>query len=278
MRLIVRPDFEAVSEWAANHVARRINRHERALAERGPGEGGGAPRPFVLGLPTGSSPLGMYRKLAELCAAGKVSFRNVVTFNMDEYVGLPEEHPQSYHSFMWENFFSRVDIERGNVNILDGNAPDLEAECARYGARMRELGGIDLFVGGVGADGHIAFNEPGSSLSSRTRVKTLTRDTKLMNSRFFGGDPEKVPKTALTVGVGTVMDAREVLVLASGINKARALQHSIEDGVNHLWTLSCIQLHPHGVVVCDEDATMELKVGTVRYFKEIEAENMDNGL
>ncbi len=278
MRLIVRPDFEAVSEWAANHVARRINRHERALAERGPGEGGGAPRPFVLGLPTGSSPLGMYRKLAELCAAGKVSFRNVVTFNMDEYVGLPEEHPQSYHSFMWENFFSRVDIERGNVNILDGNAPDLEAECARYEARMRELGGIDLFVGGVGADGHIAFNEPGSSLSSRTRVKTLTRDTKLMNSRFFGGDPEAVPSTALTVGVGTITDSREVLILVSGLNKARALRHAIEEGVNHLWTVSCLQLHPHAVVVCDEESTMELKVGTVRYFREIESANFDNSI
>ncbi|HOX47927.1 MAG TPA: glucosamine-6-phosphate deaminase [Spirochaetia bacterium] len=278
MRLIVRPDFEAVSEWAANHVARRINRHERALAERGPGEGGGAPRPFVLGLPTGSSPLGMYRKLAELCAAGKVSFRNVVTFNMDEYVGLPEEHPQSYHSFMWENFFSRVDIERGNVNILDGNAPDLEAECARYEARMRELGGIDLFVGGVGADGHIAFNEPGSSLSSRTRVKTLTRDTKLMNSRFFGGDPEAVPSTALTVGVGTITDSREVLILVSGLNKARALRHAIEEGVNHLWTVSCLQLHPKGVVVCDEESTMELRVGTVRYFREIESANFDNSI
>jgi glucosamine-6-phosphate deaminase len=129
----------------------------------------------------------------------------------------------------------------------------------------------------VGADGHIAFNEPGSSLSSRARVKTLTRDTKVVNSRFFGGDPDKVPSTALTVGVGTVTDAREVLILASGINKARAMQHSIEEGVNHLWTLSCIQLHPRGIVVCDEDATMELKVGTVRYFKQIESENFENG-
>jgi len=193
-------------------------------------------------------------------------------------VGLPEEHPQSYHSFMWENFFSRVDIERGNVNILDGNAPDLEAECARYEARMRELGGIDLFVGGVGADGHIAFNEPGSSLSSRTRVKTLTRDTKLMNSRFFGGDPEAVPSTALTVGVGTITDSREVLILVSGLNKARALRHAIEEGVNHLWTVSCLQLHPKGVVVCDEESTMELRVGTVRYFREIESANFDNSI
>jgi len=267
MRLIIRPDYDAVSAWAANHIARRIREFAPSPA-----------RPFVLGLPTGSTPLGTYRKLAELCAAGKLSFADVVTFNMDEYVGLPEEHPQSYHTFMRENLFSKVDARPGNVNLLDGNAPDLGAECARYEEKIRALGGIELFLGGVGADGHIAFNEPGSSLSSRTRVKTLTQDTKVMNSRFFGGNPEKVPKTALTVGVGTVMDAREVLVLASGINKARAMQHSIEEGVNHLWTLSCIQLHPRGLVVCDEDATMELKVGTVRYFKEIEAGNFDNGI
>ena len=139
---------------------------------------------------------------------------------------------------------------------------------------MRALGGIDLFLGGVGAEGHIAFNEPGSSLASRTRVKTLTMDTKVMNSRFFGGDPDKVPSTALTVGVGTIMDAREVLILVSGHGKARALGHAIEEGVNHLWTVSCLQLHPKGIIVADEDSTMELKVGTVRYFKEIEAEEL----
>lgn len=267
MRLIIRPDYDAVSTWAANHIARRIREFAPTPA-----------RKFVLGLPTGSTPIGTYRKLAELARAGKVSFADVVTFNMDEYVGLPEDHPQSYHTFMWESLFSKVDIRRENVNILDGNAPDLAAECARYEDKMRALGGVELFLGGVGADGHIAFNEPGSSLSSRTREKTLTQDTRIVNSRFFGGDAEKVPKTALTVGVGTVMDAREVLVLASGIGKARALQHSIEEGVNHLWTLSCIQLHPRGIVVCDEDATMELKVGTVRYFQQIEAENFENGV
>lgn len=263
MRLLIRPDYAAVSRWAANHVARRIR------------EAGGS---LVLGLPTGSSPLGMYRELIALHQAGKVSFRDVTTFNMDEYVGIPEEHPESYHSFMWKNLFSQVDIKRENVNILDGNARDLEAECRRYEEKMRSLGGIDLFVGGVGADGHIAFNEPGSSLASRTRVKTLTMDTKVMNSRFFGGDPEKVPATALTVGVGTIMDSKEVLILVSGLSKARALHHAIEEGVNHLWTVSCLQLHPRGVVVCDEDSTMELRVGTVRYFKEIEAHNFDNGL
>jgi len=267
MRLIVRPDYEAVSEWAANYIARRV-------IEAAPT----ATKPFILGLPTGSSPLGLYRKLIELNKAGKVSFKNAVTFNMDEYVGLPENHPQSYHSFMWSNFFSHIDIGRDNVNILNGNAKDLEAECVRYEEKISALGGIDLFVGGVGADGHIAFNEPGSSLSSRTRVKTLTRDTKIMNSRFFGGDPDAVPGTALTVGVGTITDAREVLILVSGLNKARALHHAIEEGVNHLWTVSCLQLHPKAIVVCDEESTMELKVGTVRYFKDIESNNFDNSL
>jgi glucosamine-6-phosphate deaminase len=268
MRLIVRPDHVAVSTWAANYIARRINE----AAKR---DGGKA---FVLGLPTGSSPLGTYESLIALHRAGKVSFRNVVTFNMDEYVGIPEKDPQSYHSFMHDNLFSKIDIPSENVNILDGNAPDLEVECARYEAKIQKLGGIDLFLGGVGADGHIAFNEPGSSLSSRTRVKTLTQDTKNVNSRFFGGDPDKVPSTALTVGVGTIMGAYEVVILVSGINKARALHHAIEEGVNHLWTVSCLQLHPRAVVVCDEDSTLELKVGTVRYFNEIEARNFDNAL
>jgi glucosamine-6-phosphate deaminase len=271
MRLIIRPDYDGVSAWAAAYIARRINEHEKGLAE------GGAKRAFVLGLPTGSTPIGTYAELARLCRAGKLSFRNVVAFNMDEYVGLPEDHPQSYHTFMREKLFSKVDIRPESVNILDGNAPDLAAECARYEAKMRDLGGVDLFLGGVGADGHIAFNEPGSSLASRTRVKTLTEDTRAVNSRFFGGDPAKVPATALTVGVGTVMDARELLVLASGSNKARALRHSVEEGVNHLWTLSCIQLHPRGIVACDEDATLELRVGTVRYFKQIEAGDQESG-
>ncbi len=265
MRVIIQPDAEKVAQWAANHVARRI-----AAAQKG--------RPFVLGLPTGSTPLGMYRKLIQLHEAGKVSFSNVVTFNMDEYVGLDHGHPQSYHRFMWDNFFSRVDIPKENVHILDGMAKDLEQECARYEAAMEAAGGVDLFVGGVGADGHIAFNEPGSSLSSRTRIKTLTADTRRANGRFFGGDPASVPSTALTVGVGTVMGAREVLVLVTGLGKARALRHGVEFGVNHMWTISCLQLHPKAIIVADEDATVELRVGTVRYFAEIEAANLENGL
>jgi len=267
MRLIIRPDYNEVSSWAAHHVARRILDFAPT-----------AEKPFVLGLPTGSTPLGFYRALIELHKASKLSFRHVVTFNMDEYVGLPRDHTESYYTFMWKHLFSHIDIEPRNVHILNGNAPDLDAECAAYEAQMKALGGIDLFVGGIGPDGHIAFNEPGSSLASRTRIKTLTLDTKVANSRFFGGDIDQVPSTALTVGVGTLLDAKEVVILVSGHNKARALHHAIEEGVNHMWTVSCLQLHPKALIVADEDSTDELKVGTVKYFKDIEAKNFRNAL
>lgn len=182
----------------------------------------------------------------------------------DEYIGIPRDHPESYHSFMWKNFFQHVDINPSNVNILNGNAPNLEAECVDYEARIKRAGGIDLFLAGIGEDGHIAFNEPGSSLASRTRVKTLAYDTILANSRFFGNDLDKVPKMALTVGVQTVLEAREVVVIILGARKALALQRCIEQGVNHMWTLSSLQLHPHPMIVCDEDATLELQVKTVK--------------
>ena len=194
---------------------------------------------------------------------------------MDEYIGIPEDHPESYHSFMWSNFFSHIDIPAENVNILNGNAPDLEEECAAYEAKIASYGGIHLFMGGIGPDGHIAFNEPGSSLASRTRVKSLTTDTIIANSRFFGGDIDLVPKRALTVGVGTIMDADEVMILANGHNKARALCHAVEGAVNHMWTISVLQMHPKGIIVCDDAATVELKVGTVNYFKDIEKTNLD---
>ncbi|OUO18211.1 glucosamine-6-phosphate deaminase [Bacteroides sp. An322] len=263
MRVIIEPDYQSLSAWAANYVAKKINQYSPSPE-----------RPFVLGLPTGSSPLGMYRALIELNRQGVVSFQNVVTFNMDEYVGLPESHPESYHSFMYNNFFNHIDIPRENIHILNGNAKDLEAECADYEKLIASYGGIHLFVGGIGPDGHIAFNEPGSSLTSRTRIKTLTTDTIVANSRFFDNDTAKVPKTALTVGVGTVMDAQEVMILCNGHNKARALQHAIEGSVTQMWTISALQLHRHGIIVCDEAATDELKVGTYRYFKDIERENL----
>ncbi|KAJ3209906.1 Glucosamine-6-phosphate isomerase 2 [Entophlyctis luteolus] len=281
MRLIIKDRYEDVSLYTAQYIRARI-------AEFAPS----AERPFVLGLPTGSSPIGVYRNLVQFYREGSLSFKHVVTFNMvrdclvriqpplltilfttinkDEYVHLPRDHPESYHSFMWENLFKHVDIIPENVHILDGNAHDLEKECNDYEAKIAGVGGIELFLGGIGPDGHIAFNEPGSSLSSRTRIKTLAYETIIANSRFFDGDVEKVPKLALTVGVGTVMDAREVVIIISGAAKAIALAKCIEEGVNHMWTVSAIQLHPRGMIVCDEDATLELHVKTVRYFKSIE--------
>ena len=263
MRLIIKQDYQSISQWAADYVVARINAAKPT-----------AERPFVLGLPTGSSPLGMYKALIEANKAGKVSFQHVVTFNMDEYIGLPEGHPESYHSFMWNNFFSHIDIKKEHVHILNGNAADPLKECADYEEAIKAAGGIDLFLGGIGPDGHIAFNEPGSSLSSRTRIKTLTTDTIIANSRFFEGDVNKVPKTAMTVGVGAVMDAREVLILVNGHSKARALQQAVEGAVNQMWTITALQLHPHGIIVADEAACAELKVGTYNYFKDIERGNL----
>jgi glucosamine-6-phosphate deaminase len=264
MRVIIQPNAQKVGEWTAAYVGRRIKRAAPT-----------AKKPYVLGLPTGSSPIPTYRRMVELYAAGKLSFAHVVSFNMDEYVALPEEHPESYHSFMRKNLFDHVDAKKEQINILNGNASDLEAECAAYEEKIKRCGGIDLFLGGIGPDGHIAFNEPGSSLASRTRIKTLTQDTRIANSRFFNNDPEQVPKLALTVGVGTVMDAREVVIIVTGHGKSRALAEVVEHGVNHMWTVSALQLHPKGIIVCDDAATVELKVGTVNYFKDIERENLD---
>ena len=263
MRVIIEPDYVQLSRWAAEYVADKINAAKPT-----------AEKPFVLGCPTGSSPLGLYMHLIELYKAGKVSFQHVVTFNMDEYVDLPEEHPESYHSFMWNNFFNHIDIKKENVHILNGNAPDLEAECAAYEEAIKAAGGIDIFMGGIGPDGHIAFNEPFSSLTSRTRVKSLTTDTIIANSRFFENDVTKVPRTAMTVGVGTVMDAREVLIVCNGHGKARALQHAIEGAISQEWTISALQMHPHAIIVCDEAATDELKHGTYKYFIDMERNNL----
>ncbi len=263
MRVIIEPDYEQLSRWAAEYVIKRINDFNPTPEHK-----------FVLGLPTGSSPVGMYKNLVKANKEGLVSFKNVLTFNMDEYVGLPEEHPESYHSFMATNLFNHIDCPKENIHILNGNAEDLEAECAHYEEMIAEAGGIDLFIGGIGPDGHIAFNEPFSSLVSRTRQKTLTTDTIIANSRFFEGDVNKVPKTALTVGVGTVMDAREVMILVNGHAKTRALQAAIEGPVCQAWTISALQEHQHGIIVCDEAATDELKVATYKYFKDIEKDNL----
>lgn len=256
MRLVILDTYDAAAEWAAKYVRNTIHKFNP-----------GPDQYFVLGLPTGSTPLGMYKKLIQFYKEGKLSFKYVKTFNMDEYVGLPSNHPESYHYYMYENFFKHIDIDPANAHILDGNAKDLEKECKDFEEKIKKAGGVDLFIGGIGPDGHIAFNEPGSSLVSRTRIKSLAVDTIEANARFFGGDVSKVPKSSLTVGVGTVMDAKEVMILITGAHKAFALYKAVEEGVSHMWTVSAFQMHPKALFVCDDDATLELRVKTVKYFK-----------
>lgn len=260
MKIVIRNNSNEGSLWAAHYIARKINEKAARTSE-----------PFVLGLCTGSTPIGTYAELIRMVKAGEVSFKNVISFNMDEYVGLPVDHPESYHSFMHTYLFDQIDEPAENIHILDGNAKDVEAECAAYEEAIVKAGGFDLFLGGVGEDGHIAFNEPFSSLSSRTRVVTLTQDTREVNARFFDGDYNKVPKQALTVGVATVLSSQEVVILAFGSKKARALKDAIEGPMSHYCTLSGLQNHPAGTIVCDEAAVGELKVSSYRYFKAVEA-------
>ena len=253
MRLIIKSTKQEAGVFAAHHIANKIN------------EFGG--KNFVLGLPTGSTPLITYAELIDLNKKGLVSFENVTTFNMDEYVGLASTHEQSYHYFMHQNLFNHINIKRENIHILNGMATDLLKECEDYEKAIQTAGGINLFLGGVGEDGHIAFNEPFTSLTSRTHIQPLTKDTIRVNSRFFDYDTSKVPTSALTVGVQTVMNAKEVVILAFGKNKAKALHHAIEEGISHKWTLSAIQMHNNAMIICDEEATGELEPETIEYFK-----------
>ena len=259
MRVVIQENYDNMSKWTADYIVAKINAHKED-------------RPFVLGLPTGSSPIGVYDELVKQYKEGKVSFKNVVTFNMDEYQGLPKEHDQSYWYFMHYYFFDHVDVPAENINIMNGLAEDPEAECARYEAKIESYGGIDLFLDGIGVDGHLAFNEPGTSLTSRTGLRKLTSDTRIVNSRFFDNDPEKVPAYAFSVGIGTVMDAKEVIIVINGHNKARALAKVVEGGVSQKWTCSALQLHKNAIIVCDEPACGELTVDTYKYFLDIEKE------
>ena len=263
MRVVIQKDFDKMSKFTAQYIVDKINAFKPTKE-----------KPFVLGLPTGSSPIGTYKEMVRLHKEGNVSFENVVSFNMDEYVAISETHPESYHAFMKTYFHGHVNMKPENINILNGNAPDLAAECASYEARIKKYGKINLFLGGIGPDGHIAFNEPASSLTSPTRVKTLTTDTIIANARFFENDVNKVPKTALTVGVGTVMASEEVVLVINGPKKARALQRCVEEGVNHMITASALQLHPKAMLVVDDEATVEMQVQTVNYFKDIEKKNI----
>lgn len=260
MRLIISSDYDKCSQWGADYVAYKINAARPS-----------ATKPFVLAIPAGSSPLGIYKRLIEMYKKGKLSFENVVIFNMNEYIGLEPDNPNSYRSFLWENFFKHINIPNRNIHLLNGQTKDFVKECAAYEKLIRSYGGIDLAIGGVGEDGHIAFNEPGSSLASRTRVKTLNKNTLEANARFFGGDINQVPKNVITVGIATIMDAKEVLIVASGSKKARAIYGAVEGSLNHMCPISILQMHPHAVIACDEEATAQLNPEIVRYFKDNEA-------
>ena len=259
MRVIIKDNLDLCSTWVAGYISYRIKQAKPT-----------AKKPFVLGLPTGSTPMGVYNELIKIYKNKKLSFEHVVTFNMDEYVGLEPDNPQSYHYFMYNNFFDHIDINPKNIHILNGLTKDYAKECENYERAIQTYGGIDLFLGGVGSDGHIAFNEPFSSLNSRTRIKTLAPSTIKDNSRFFGNNITNVPTQALTVGIGTIMDADEVIIMAAGENKANAIHQAIEGSINHQWTVSALQMHPHGIIVCDTKAASKLSPSTIEYFNSIE--------
>ena len=242
MEIIIQPTPEAGSTVAAQIIAKLVRQKPDS----------------VLGLATGSTPLGTYRELIRMHREEALDFSKVATFNLDEYVGLPAGHPQSYRAFMAENFFDHVNVNIRRTYIPDGTARDVPAECTRYEAAIVAAGGIDLQLLGIGTDGHIGFNEPSSSLASRTRIKTLTERTRADNARFFGGNLAQVPMHCITMGVGTIMAAREVLLLAFGANKAEAVAAAVEGPVTAMNPASVLQMHPVAKCITDEAAAGRL--------------------
>ena len=220
----------------------------------------------VLGLATGSSPLSIYDELAARYERGRISFKQARGFTLDEYVGLPADHPECYRNVIDTVFVSRVDFAPGAVHGPDGLAADIPASCAAYDQAIRDAGGVDLQILGIGTDGHIGFNEPGSSLASRTRIKTLTRQTRMDNARFFDGDLDAVPTHCITQGLGTIMEARHVLLVATGRAKAEAVHHMVEGAVTAMWPASILQHHPHVTVLLDEGAARRLQLAD--YYRE----------
>jgi glucosamine-6-phosphate deaminase len=242
MRVIIEKDYDSVSKRAAQFVAEIVRNKPDA----------------VLGLATGSTPIGLYKELIRLHREENLDFSKVTTFNLDEYYGLPQDHEQSYHYFMRQNLFEWINVPPENIHVPSGLARDVEAYCENYERMIREAGGIDVQILGIGGDGHIAFNEPGSSLSSRTRLKTLTEETIRDNARFFDR-PEDVPRFAITMGVGTILEARKCIMLANGAKKADVVAAAVEGPVTAQITASALQLHPDAIVIVDEEAGARLK-------------------
>ncbi|MBP5399713.1 MAG: glucosamine-6-phosphate deaminase [Alphaproteobacteria bacterium] len=259
MRVIINSNYQQCAQWAAEYVAYKIKAAHPTKE-----------KPFVMALPAGSTPLGMFEALISMFKKGKISFQNVVFFNMNEYVGLAPEDKNSFNYYLWDNFFQHIDIRKKNIHLLNGQTKDFMQECASYEKLIRSYGGIDLLIAGIGEDGHIAFNEPGSSLGSRTRVKALNRNTIRANARFFNNNENLVPKLVVTMGVATIMDADEVMLIATGDKKADAIRCAIEGSVNHMCPVSILQMHPHALIVCDEEATSKLQSDIVRYFNDNE--------
>lgn len=220
----------------------------------------------VLGVATGSSPLGIYRELGRRVRAGELSLAKATAFLLDEYVGLPADHPQRYRNVIQRDFVDQVDIDPANVHGPDGAAADLAAACASYEQAINDAGGVDLQILGLGTDGHIAFNEPGSSLGSRTRIKTLTAQTRSDNARFFDGRADDVPLHCLTQGIGTVSRCRHALVVATGRRKAQAVHQTVEGPVTAMWPGSVLQLHPHVTIIVDRAAASRLQLAS--YYEE----------
>ncbi len=250
MEVVILADAEEIGSVAADAIEALLHRKPTA----------------VLGLATGSSPLAIYDELAARCGAGAFSFSQARGFTLDEYVGLPADHPQRYRTVIEEVFVSRVDFAPGAVDGPDGLAADIPAACTAYEHAIQAAGGVDLQILGIGTDGHIGFNEPGSSLASRTRIKTLTRQTRVDNARFFDDDVEAVPTHCLTQGLGTIMEARHVILVATGRGKAEAVHHLVEGAVSALWPATILQHHPHVTVLLDDAAARRLQL--VDYYRE----------
>ncbi len=220
---------------------------------------------LVLGLSTGSTPIGLYKILVKMHTKEGLDFSNVTTFNLDEYIGIPKEHPQSYHTFMAKHFFDHVNIPPENQHIPQNTSKDYEVYCASYEEAIELSGGIDIQVLGIGTDGHIGFNEAGSSLSSRTRIKTLSQSTLKANATHFDGDVNAVPEMAITMGIGTIMDARHCLLLANGTSKSAAISKAVEGPITAMVPASILQMHPKSTVIIDEEAASELK--EIEYYR-----------
>ena len=243
MEIVVCKDKNEASRKAADMIAALVKKNPKC----------------VLGLATGSTPVAMYDELAKDVKAKKISFKNVKSWNLDEYYGLPPTHDQSYRYFMNENLFKKIDIKLSNTHVLNGLAKDPDKECKAYEAQIKKAGGIDLQVLGIGSDGHIAFNEPGSSLASRTRMVSLTPQTIKDNARFFKKAAD-VPQHALSMGVGSIMEAKKVVLLAFGKNKAAAVAAAVEGGISQYCTASALQMHQDAWFFCDEEAASKLKL------------------